>query len=38
MELEDSYGSIGGRITGLKGTPQEDQQSHLTWIILTLRI
>jgi hypothetical protein len=35
MELGDSYGRIGRRIATLKGigTPQEDQQSQLTWTL-----
>ena len=39
MELGDSYRRIRGRIGGLKGmgTPQEDQQSQLTWMLAFLR-
>jgi hypothetical protein len=40
MELEDSNGRIGGRIVGPEGdsgTPQEDQQSQLTWILGALK-
>ena len=35
MELEDSYGRVGGRTEGPKqiGTLQEDQQSQLTWTL-----
>jgi len=41
MELGDSYGKIGGRITGPKvivGTPKENQQRQLTWTPVALRI
>jgi hypothetical protein len=40
MELGDSYGWTGGRTAGLKGvgTPQEEQQSQLTWILGALRV
>jgi hypothetical protein len=39
MELEDSYGRIGGRIATPKGigTPQEDQQNQLTWTLGAFR-
>jgi hypothetical protein len=35
MKLGDSYERTGGSITAPKGigTPQEDQQSELTWIL-----
>ena len=35
MELGNSYGRTGGRIAALKGigTPQEDQQTQLTWTL-----
>jgi hypothetical protein len=35
MELGNSYGGTGGRTAGPKGigTPQEDQQSQLTWTL-----
>ena len=38
MELEDSYGKIGGRIVGLEEdrTPQ-DQKSQLTWTLGALK-
>ena len=40
MELGDSYGRVGRRIAAPKGmeTPQEDQQSQLTWILGALRV
>jgi hypothetical protein len=40
MELGDSYGRVRGKITAPKGigTPQEDQQSQLTWTVEVLRI
>jgi hypothetical protein len=39
MGLGDSYRRRGGRIAALKGigTPQEDQQSQLTWTLRVLR-
>jgi hypothetical protein len=39
MELGESYGRIGESISGPKwiGTPQEDQQSQLTWSLWALR-
>jgi hypothetical protein len=35
MELGETYGKIGGRIAAPKGigSPQEDQQSQLTWTL-----
>jgi hypothetical protein len=35
MELGNSYGRVGGRVASPKEieTPQEDQQSQLTWIL-----
>ena len=39
MELGDTYGKTEGKIAGPKGigTPQEDQQSQLTWTSGALR-
>jgi len=39
MEFGNSYGRIGGRIGIAKGigTPQEDQEYQLTWMLGALR-